>query len=112
MIDLSTFSFLSKRIEFFIGVNSGTQITVATERGIVCQGTVEQCMSKLRDFAVRCQPDRQLRFNVGNSVSNHIQGMRSVADDVKQHIKSYLTMMASSCRCKIEVYSGMNTLMA
>ncbi len=112
MIDLTKFSFLSKKIEFFIGVNSSTQIVVATERGIICQGTMDHCMNELREFAVRCQPDRVLRFNVGNNVSSQVDGMRAAADDVKANIKGYLTMMASSCRCKVEVYSGMNTTFA
>ena len=111
MIDLSKFSFLSKEIEFFIGVNSSTQIVVATNRGIVCQGTKEQCMSDIRDFVTRCAAGT-MRFNVGNNVTGYVPGMRAAADDVKQSIKSYLMMMASSCRCKIEVYSGMNSVMA
>ena len=83
MIDLTKFSFLSKKIEFFIGVNSSTQIVVATERGIICQGTMDHCMNEMREFAVRCQPDRVLRFNVGNNVSSQVDGMRAAADDVK-----------------------------
>lgn len=112
MIDLTKFSFLSKKIEFFIGVNSSMQIVVATSRGIVCQGTMDYCMNEVREFAVRCLPDRELRFNVGNNVSGHVNGMRAAADDVKANIKGYLTMMASSCRCKIDIYAGMNTTFA
>ena len=112
MIDLTKFSFLSKKIEFFVGVNSSTSIVVATSRGIVCQGTMDYCMNEVREFAVRCQPDRVLRFNVGNNVSNNVTGMRAAADDVKANLKGYLTMMASSCRCKVEVYAGMNTTFA
>ena len=112
MIDLTKFSFLSKQIEFFVGVNSSSQISVATSRGVICEGTMDHCMNEVREFCVRCQPDRVLRFNVGNNVGSHVAGMRAAADDVKASIKSYLTMMASSCRCKIEVYAGMNTVFA